>query len=166
MIRSCKYILTALIPAVLCLSCAQERQPCLTPLTASMKMKTVRVAADNTVIDTAMTAGLVVAVTNSGLKGVVYSKSSTFTLSLSPLADSTIWYFATDTAAGSLFDTLIFRHDKYLKFISNACGYSYNFGLKEVATSHNFIDSVHIINSSVTNNVNTSHLQVFIHSLP
>ncbi len=129
-------------------------------------MKTVRLNAAGTAIDSPIAAALLIAVTDSGKVGMISAKSSTFVLSLSPLADSAIWYFAADTSAGSPLDTLTFRYERQRQFISNACGYAYYFSLKNVLTTHNIIDSITITNASVTNNVNTSHLQVFIHPQP
>ncbi len=113
-----------------------------------------------------MPAAILVPLTNTPLKGTLYAKSSIFTLSLSPQADSTFWFFAADSAAGSPFDTLLFRYNRQLQFVSNACGYTYYFGLKGVQSTHHIIDSVSITNASVTNNANVTHLQVYIHPHP
>jgi hypothetical protein len=129
-------------------------------------MKTVEIKAGNTVADTPMPAAVFLALTASGAKGRLYIQSSKFVLSLSPATDSCSWAFASDSAAGSPFDTLTFRYTRQLQFISNACGYDYFYQLASVQTTHHIIDSVFIANTSVTNDVNTNHLQVYIHPHP
>lgn len=158
-----KYLIAMAIPVLLLHACTQERQPCLTPKTAVLIMKSVRNTTDKKVIDTAFNAAVLVPVTTVADKGTFYSKSSTFTVSLSPLSDTCQWLFAADTAAGSAVDTLTFTYNRELKFVSNACGYSHFFSLNSVSSTHNTIDSVTISNKSVTNNVNTTHVQVHIH---
>jgi hypothetical protein len=158
-----KYLVALFIPVLLLHACTQDRQPCLTPKTAVLIMKSVRKTTDNKVLDTAFNSALLVPVIAPMNKGTYYAKSSNFTVSLSPLSDTCQWLFAADTAAGSAIDTLTFSYNRELKFVSNACGYSHFFSLNTVGTTHNFIDSVTISNKSVTNNVNTTHVQVYIH---
>jgi len=146
-------------------ACTQDRQPCLTPKIASLNIKSVRITSriDTTPIDTALPAAFFVAMTAKGDKGVIYPPQSAFTISLSSVTDSCQWAVTADTAAGNKYDTLTFYYKRQLQFISNACGFAYFYDLSKVNTTHNFIDSLRVTNTSVTNNVNTNHLQVFIH---
>lgn len=145
-------------------SCTQTRQPCLTPKTASLILQTMHLPVDTSTIfiDTALTSAVFLPITTHSSSGIIYPLGSSFTISLSP--DSTIckWAFATDTPA-TVFDTFTFYYQRRLQFLSNACGYTDFYTLDSVHTTHTFIDSLHLINTNVTNNVNITHVQVFIH---
>jgi len=163
MTKQAKYFIGVLLPLSLCFSCTQERQPCLTPKIAVLNLKTVQLTADKKTIDSAFNAAVFGPVTGPVIKGAAYAKSSKFTLSLSPQKDTCYWLFAADTAKGSMIDTLTFLYDRELHFVSNACGYSYFYSINAIQATHHFVDSVAISNSNVTNNVNTTHVQVYIH---
>lgn len=145
-------------------ACKQDRLPCLTPKIASLNLHTVRITshADTTKVDTVLQSATFIAITNSGNKGIIYPPQASFTLSLSSVADSCQWAVAADTVNLN-YDTLTFHYSRNLQFISNACGFAYFYNLTDVRSTHHFIDSLRITNINVTNNVNTSHLQVFIH---
>jgi len=165
-----KYKHLTLILMALCLigweACTQERQPCLTPKTASLNIETIHYQTDtNTVpIDTTLPGAAFIPLVGAGGTGgdYFYPPQSTFTISLSP--DSTIcrWAFSTDTLFYP-FDTLTFYYQRIPTFLSNACGFADFYTLDSVHTTHAIIDSVHILNTNVTNNVNTKHLQIYIH---
>jgi hypothetical protein len=165
MIKNLKYprVITLLVGCLSFAACTQERQPCLTPTKASLNVHTVHfVTGNTTATDTALPSAVFRAFTGSGVKGFVFNRSATFAISLSQLEDSTTWVMTTDTT-NTVFDTLTFYYFRQQQFISNACGFAYFFGLDSVHTTHYNIDSVLITNSSVTNNVNTSNLQIYIH---
>jgi hypothetical protein len=147
-------------------SCTEERQPCLTPLTSLLKLRTVQMQPGGTVLDTALPAPTMAAITENGIKGYLYPGSAVLTISLSPVADSAMWLFAPDTVAGVAIDTLIFRYEKQLHFISNACGYTHYFNISSVTATHHTIDSIFIINRSVNSDAATNHIQVFIRPAP
>jgi hypothetical protein len=113
--------------------------------------------------DTAPPFPTFVSLTESGMDIANYGRQATFALSLSPVVDTAQWLFKTDTASSIIFDTMTFHYARTLQFLSNACGYTYFYHLNYVTTTHHIIDSTHITNSSVTNNVNTKHLQVYLH---
>lgn len=159
-------LLLVVVLFVALVSCTQERLPCLTPKTASLKVLAVRKLNDTAVVDTSLPAAVMIAVTDSGMKGYLYTGAASFTLSLSPVADTAKWLFAADTIAGSPLDTIVFRYSRRLQFLSNACGYTYYYDINSVSTTNNIIDSFLITDRSVTSNVNTSHLKVYIRSTP
>lgn len=144
-------------------SCTQERLPCLTPKTVTMKVKTVRWVSSTLTIDTVLQTSLWAAVTTNGLKGYSFTGRSSYGLTLSPVADSSVWLFATDTTAGTPIDTIMLRYERSLTFLSNACGYTTYFNLLSATTTNNSIDSIRILDPSITNNANTNHLQIYIH---
>ncbi len=157
----------AIIWAISCLvwaSCTQQRQPCLTPKIASLILETMHITNDTGTIfvDTALPSGTFIPFTDSSSFRITSLLSSTFTISLSPDAATCRWAIATDTTS-TVFDTLTFHYKTNLQFLSNACGYADFYNLDTVQTTHKFIDSVRIINSTVNNNVNTKHVQVYIH---
>ena len=146
----------------LLLACSQERQPCLTPKTASFNIECVHYPTDSaiTTIDTALPYAIFTAVAGGGLKSVVYTiPSSVFTISLSPVTDSCTWILQPDTTTATFSpvpDTFSFYYTRQLQFLSNACGYTYFFTFDSLHATHNNIDSALITNRSVTNNVNTA----------
>lgn len=153
------------ITTLLATACTQERQPCLTPTTASLNVQCVHLLSDTSaqIRDTALPRAILAPITAAGPQWRIYSSpSSLFTLSLSPLADSCQWLFTTDSLNQPL-DTLSFSYQRNLQFLSNACGYASFFTLQQVRTTHYNIDSILINNPSVTNDVNTRQLKIYIH---
>lgn len=143
-------------------SCTQERLPCLTPKTVTMKVKTVRWVNSTLTTDTVLQTSLWGAVTDGGLKAYSFAGRSSYGLTLSPVADSSVWLFATDTTTGTAVDTITLRYERTLTFLSNACGYTTYFSLLSATTTTNSIDSIRILDASITNNANTNHLQIYI----
>ena len=167
MIKKTKYRLLILFALcnLLWIACTQQRQPCLTPKIASLNIHCVHKTTDTgtVFVDTALPATLFAAFTDSGTQYIIYrNQTANFTISLSSASDSCKWGITTDTLHRN-FDTLTFFYQRKLQFISNACGYSYFYNLDSVHTTKKIIDSVHITNANVTNNVNTKHLQIYIH---
>jgi hypothetical protein len=162
------YLLTA-VCCILWGACTQQRQPCLTPKIASLNVECMHRTTDTSTvyIDTALPRTVVAAFTDSGAQYIIYrNQTAFFTLSLSSTSDSCKWGFTTDTTLSSGFDTLTFYYQRHLQFISNACGYAYFYSLSSVRVSPGstpIIDGVLITNNDVTNNVNTRHVQIYIH---
>jgi len=146
-------------------ACTQDRQPCLTPKASILKAKAVRVLADGTAQDTALPAAVLAPLTGGTLSGTLYPGGSSFTLSLSPVADSAQWIFATDTI-GVVPDTITFRYERQLHFISNACGYTYYYTINSVTATGHSLDSAVIKDRSVNSNANTVHTELYIHPQP
>lgn len=167
-----KGVVAALLALTICLfaACTQERQPCLTPKIASLNLHFVHFTADtaiasNNTQDTALPSAVFIALTSGGGSGVKYiAPSAYFTLSLSSVSDSCAWLFGADSTITD-YDTLQFYYQRKLQFLSNACGYTYFYALDSVHTSHNHVDSVLITNPSVTNDVNTKQLKIYMHPL-
>lgn len=166
MIRYVRHIILLLLCAGLWGACKRERQPCLTPRIATVKTRMVRLAADNKVVDSPLRAAGFLPDSDIDTTARFYSKSSTFTLTLSQIADESRWFVAADTAPGSPIDTIDFRYSRKLNFISNACGYNYLFTLLAVTSTHNFIDSIKIEDANVSNDAGKNNIQVYIHPAP
>ncbi len=158
-------ILLLVIMVISLPSCTQERQPCLVTKIASLKVRCVHLPTDTSQVvftDTVLPKPVWGAVGDGVINSLIYSASSTFTLSLSQVKDSCMWMITTDSFATSV-DSIWFYYERKLNFISNACGYTYFFALDSVKTTKHNIDSIKILNNSVTNNVNTEQLKVYIH---
>ena len=154
------------------MACTQERQPCLTPKIASLNLRFVHFAADsaialNSFSDTGLPKAIFTAMTDSGNRSVIYtSPSAYFTISLSPVADSCKWLVLADSASlltAASFDTMSFYYKRKLQFLSNTCGYTDFYAIDSVHTTKNHVDSVIITNTTVTNDVNTKHLKIYMH---
>lgn len=87
-------------------------------------------------------------------------KINQFQLILSPLKDSLRWVLQPDSAIG-IKDTFSFIYTSRLHFLSNACGFTHQYTLLSVATTHHQVDSISIIEPSVTNKAGVTHVQVF-----
>ena len=155
-------------------ACTQERQPCLTPKSASLIIESIHFKTDTSTlpVDTSLPSAVYYPISIINVPLIYYPPQASFTISLSP--DSTVcqWQFSTDTSNYNtkIHDTLTFYYKRNAKFLSNACGFTYFFNIDSVHTTRYSpqtpqfsIDSVHILNTSVTNNVNTKHLQIYIH---
>ena len=170
MIKFPKYFPALLLLPALALwaSCTQQRQPCLTPKTASLLIETMHKLTDTGTVfsDSALPSAVFTPLTVNPKKQTrfLYPLGSSFAISLSPDTTFSQWLFSSDTLlyAAKIIDTVSFYYTRQLQFLSNACGYTYFYTLDSVLTTHFIIDSLHITNTSVTNNVNTKHLQVFI----
>lgn len=158
-----------LLTLLLCIggmACTQERQPCLTPKIASLRLRFVHFTSDSLAAahitsDTGLPKAIFVAVTGGGNKGLIATApTTTFTISLSSVTDSCQWLFQADTTVTDP-DMLTFYYQRKLQFLSNACGYAYFYSLDSVHNTQNNVDSVKITNSGVTNDVNTTHLSIF-----
>ena len=149
---------------VLFAACTQVRQPCLTPKIASLNVVCVHHTTDTSTVavDTALPNAVFASVTQTGVVPVIYPQEATFTLSLSSVADTCLWLFTTDSLKYAV-DTLSFYYRRQLTFLSNACGYTCFYNLDSVHTTRHNIDSAFIITHSVTNNVNPTHLKIYIH---
>jgi hypothetical protein len=122
-------------------------------------------------VDTALPAAVLIPVTRRAAVDS-FPQQSVLTISLSSDTTFCQWLFKPDTTTKT-FDTISFYYQRNLQFLSNACGFAYFYTLDSVHTTHfsyqNYnvvysIDSAHITNASVTNDVNTTYqLQVYIH---
>lgn len=146
------------------LACSQQRQACLTPKIATLSIGTIHYNSDTATVavDTAIPAAVFSPLTGAANVYTIYPQQSSFTVSLSPDTTFCRWQFTTDSFLYQP-DTISFYYRRHLQFLSNACGFTYFYDIDSVKTTHFIIDSVHILNTSVTNNVNTKHLQVYIH---
>jgi hypothetical protein len=158
------FLFLGLLATLLTGSCTQERQPCLVPKTASLNIECVHFATDSatTPVDTLLPMAIFGAATNSGFHGFIYTPNSSFILSLAPDSGVCQWLMTTDSFY-VVPDTLTFFYQKQLKFISNACGYTDFFSLDSVHSTHNSIDSIIILNRSVTNDPKVKQLNIYIH---
>ncbi len=172
MIRKDRYVVLGAVLAVCVIwgACKQQRQPCLTPKVASLILETMHITTDTGTIfsDTSLPAAQFLALPTAGNADTfLFTQAAVFTISLSPTSNSCQWLFRADSVAnsprGTLFDTITFYYKRDLQFLSNACGYVNFYDLDSIRTSHFNIDSVHIINASVTNDISKKHVQVYIH---
>jgi hypothetical protein len=168
-VKAWQYMVLLAVAVWLLPACTQERQPCLTPKTASLNLHFVHFPVDtainnNSTQDTALPSAIFGAITGGTVQEFIYrAPSAYFTISLSSTADSCSWIFKADSALAT-YDTLNFYYRRQLKFLSNACGYTNFYTIDSVHTTKSTgIDSVIITNPSVTNDVNTRQLKIYMH---
>jgi hypothetical protein len=149
---------------VMAVACKQERQPCLTPKIVSLRVKSMHYIPNVALpADSAPPVSIFFPLTAANTTGKLYTAQSAYTLSLSPAADSAVWEYVTDTSYNTPSDTLTFHYQRNRQFLSNACGYAYYYYIDSIKITNHNIDSVRITDANVTNNVNTSHLRIFLH---
>lgn len=96
-----------------------------------------------------------------GVTDSIYSKEGVQKMFL-PLS------FSNDTTAfvienNTLKDTIWFGHTKELFFISRKCGFSFNFQIDTVWSTHTFIDSVALDLNTVNYNENVENVKIYIY---
>src|SRR5690554_759769 len=96
-----------------------------------------------------------------GLNDSIYSKEGVqkMFLPLSYRHDTTAFVIENNT----LKDTIWFGHTKELFFISRKCGFSFNFQIDTVWSTHAFIDSVALELNSVNYNENIENVKIYIY---
>ena len=152
----------------LCLfSCSTNIQPCSQPTEFPVHMHTSQVVGYDTnhiaiIRDTVMAKPVIGFVRNDTAYRYAFSSQpfSDFNMFLSTLSDSTSFFISPDSTLG--YDTLTFYYSRQRQFISNSCGFGYYFNIQSIRTTHNYIDSILIENTNVTNNASTQNLRLYI----
>lgn len=139
-----------------------ERDPCLQPRIMVLKAVTARRADTGTAtIDTALPFPLARPLSdqpNQYVYGGV-RRIGTFSLPLSQTADSCRWTLQADTTA--LIDTLTFYYERQRRFLSNACGYTTFYNLRRATSTRHAIDSVILLEPSITTDVAPINLRIY-----
>lgn len=157
----------SLLPTVaglllLAAACKDERPACTQPGTVYVRARCYQ-RKDTVVTDSALRkpvlrpvgAGSDIAFTGS-------TAQTTLTFTLSPLSDTTRWLLYPDSTRPQLRDTVTFVATRRLQFVSNACGYTYYFSLRNVYSTNVGIDSIRLTNTpEVTNDANVQHLRIY-----
>lgn len=158
-----RLVVLLLLFAFILPGCTQQRQPCLDPVRASMILQSVHFKTDTSTktVDTSLPSAVFYPVSLQKNDTTRFSAGSSFILSLSPDTGFCQWLFS--PVRGGTLDTLSFFYKRKLEFLSNACGFTYFYSLDSVRSTHKNVDSATILNATVNNNINTKHVQVFIH---
>lgn len=154
-------VLLATLPVAMSLfsACEQQRDPCLQPTTAYLRARTLLPATGATRSDSLLPSARWIAIDAQAVL-LFPPRTSLFRLTLNPNADSTRFILQPDSASLSV-DTVILFYDRSLQFLSNACGYTYFYAIRNVTHTQYNIDSVRINNDEVNGNVNTpDHVQI------
>lgn len=150
----------------LCLAlyaCNTERGPCLEPLAAKVNVRCYQhVDSNNTYVDTLLPNANFVSLDIDSARYWYWGAKeiSSFSIVLSPLRDTARWAIVPDSATAAA-DTLTFIYSRKLKFVSNACGYSYTYSLQQVLATRKNIDSVYIGNTDVTTKAGSEHVKLY-----
>lgn len=158
-----KILKAFLLLAVLAFAACQKessRSPCLEPKSAALRIQ-VSQRVDTNLVDSALRSP---ALTPVGGEGALQYTTATARLQVypSPQADSCQYVLRPDSLS-ALADTLSFGYKRQLRYISDACGYGYNYNLLTARATGNFIDSVRIRNAAITSDVNSPvHVQIYL----
>lgn len=158
--RSRLFLLSSL--ALLAAACSKDpRDPCLEPRIAGLRIECKHVVDSvGTLGDTLLINPLIFPIdaqANYIFGGI--KRISQFNVTLSEVSDSCRWILRTDSAV-AIQDTLSFYYQRQLHFISNACGYSYNYQLNRVTTTRHSIDSSVVLKAEVTTNASGNNLRL------
>lgn len=144
-------------------ACNAERGPCLELLSAQVKLGSYRyVDSSRSYVDSFLpNANFRALDIDSANRWIMGAKGvSKFSLVLSPLRDTARWLVEADSGQRPA-DTLTFIYLRKLKFLSNACGYSYTYELKQLLATRNSLDSVAINSYEVTTKAGTEHVRIY-----
>ena len=154
------------------IACETQRDPCLTPTTVYVRTGVYRLAdTGRSVVDSYLVNAILGPADSPG-KG--YHAGNTNKLyaeiTLNPNQDSCSWYLVPDSSFMQRRDTITFYYYRQLKFISNACGYTYYYAINNVKTAGRvFADSIHGIdsvvlsNGTINGNANIENLKIYMH---
>jgi len=143
-------------------ACSIDRDPCMLPKQTITRIGSYTVDTAGNTIDTLLPKPLLIAISKDTLRGLRFAdKSSKLSMVLSSVADTCRYMIVPDSSTG-VADTMTFYYQRSLHFLSNSCGYSYFFLLKNITTTTYAIDSVKINNAEVNNDANTpEHVKVY-----
>ena len=159
MIRSALLLLVSFFAFT---ACEQQRDPCLEPKLVSLKIAALRVLPDSSFTDTLVPKPYWTALADSPFTIAFPPRSNRFGLILSPHTDSCRYLFYPDSLT-SLPDTVTFLYNRELEFLSNACGFTWFFQLKDIRTTRRHLDSARIIDAEVNQNSSTpEHVQIYM----
>jgi hypothetical protein len=146
------------------LACSkQERDPCLQPRQVLMRAHAYRHAdTGSAILDTLLPAPVLIPLSGQPVQYYYLStpRSAQLSFTLSGVADSSRWVIRPDTAS-RLADTFTVFYDRQLRFLSNACGYTYFFSLKQILYTQHALDSAVIAHGDVTTDANVEHLKFY-----
>ena len=138
-----------------------ERGPCLEPTVPKLQLGCYQLKGVS-FVDTALPNANIVSLDIDsamfwywGAKG-----QNKFQLLLSPLHDTARWIVQTDSFFAPI-DTLTFIYERELKFYSNACGYGYNFKLRDLLFTTRNLDSVSISTNEVTTKAGIENVKIY-----
>ena len=162
-----KKLFPALLPACIILavySCKKdERDPCLQPRTTLLRTRFYHHADTGTAnLDTFLPNPQFLPLTGSATQYYYggQKRINAFAFSLSDVADTCRWIIRPDSA-NALQDTITFRYDHQLRFLSNACGYTNFYNLGSVAITHHALDSAIIARGDITTDANVVHVRLY-----
>lgn len=83
---------------------------------------------------------------------------------LNPARDSIRYAFGPNATIDTLAytDTITFYYTANVHFISNACGYTYYYTLQQIKSTNHYIDSISLINNSVTQEAQRVHAWIMV----
>ena len=140
-----------------------DRQPCAQPQTVTLRAHCYKIV-DTVVSDSVLNYPVLIPVNpQTPVRYTTSSRTSILSMYLSSLSDTCRWIVQPDSANTNIRDTLTFVYSRRLQFISNTCGYTYYYSLKNVFTRPNspVIDSVNILVPEVTNDANVQHVRLY-----
>lgn len=140
-----------------------ERDPCLQPRTTVLRAHSYHHADTGAAINDTLLPNPILHPLTSGTTAYYYGgvkRISSFSLSLSNVADSCTWVIQPDSAL-ALRDTITFYYTRQLRFLSNACGYTNFYNLLRIVATAHALDSAIIAHSDVTSDANVEHLKLY-----
>jgi len=164
-----------LIAAILLLgSCKKDFQECFVPRSVAARIKfqyidTVRTIDSNSFVterivlkDTTLNRP---SFTSLGMDSniVFQGERGIGNMSLFLNSDTTAIKYAFKRSEDAvLTDTITINYDNYPQFISNACGYTFNYTLKTISSTQLNIKEIQITDPNVTLSAQTNHIIIFI----
>lgn len=166
-------ILSALLCIILMASCNPDTQECYVPKTVTAQIgftiiDTVfakdQLGRDSIyvrVIDTPLNYPSLRSLDNDTvIRFMGVFKGTQLPIMFNPETDQIRYQFQPDSTK-PVYDTVTLHYDHNYHFISNACGYTYYYNIKNVEITHNLLDSVRINAPEVTQSAQNKHVILY-----
>lgn len=111
--------------------------------------------------DTVFNAVAMIALDTDSSIGFLGVRTAAVGVPLNPFTDSQRYRILFDTADIATADTVTFYYQPQEHFISNNCGYTHYFHLDSARSTFNFLDSVVLNETDITNDNSIRHLLLY-----
>jgi hypothetical protein len=149
----------AMALAVISSSCEKTKPACAVPLQALVKVNFYQVDTNGLEYGVLLPNAYIGAAGNDSLYAKGVANMGGVALPLEPGTGEVRFFIRTDSTAVT--DTVRFTYTQELKFISNACGYTYFFNLNAAGAAGTAIDSVKIVKADVNNTSNDQNVKIY-----
>lgn len=145
---------------VFAIACKRVADPCLQTTNLSVAIGVYKPADTGTTgVDSVLPKAMIGYLANGWLQ-YNGAQDKKFYLRLDPKNDTCKWFISPDSTSSGL-DTITLVYSRQLSFLSQSCGYRYNYFIADVKWTFNRIDSIKIKNNIVDGTANVENIKIF-----